>query len=513
MSFELRRLRPPAFLVRPAEKRKVSVYRRLSMLVLTAVSTAALVLGMAIIALARLASERDYMDRYVFAPLMDIGQAQAARDELFALVEQPPYVLGPEAHAPLLRLDSFVDRYRREWETGPSERPEAARLRAELERQGQSSLLEREHELTVDIAESVKRLERAASSLEVAHEDPPIRRTSLRAELASLDASLTGLELLNQRYVQIGYRAFERMHKRITVAFVLVSLVGIAAATWIGLFVRHAIAPRVATMVQAIDRFRDTGAFDPVGDEGDDDLARLDHALRLSFRAMTERDEERERFLAVAAHELKTPLTTMKGFAQVAIAHADDASVRGRALAAIDRQSTRLGRLLQDLLWSVRAHAGRLPFHPGPVDMEALTRHALAEVHMVCNDRMFDFTLRGDPHVLGDPGLLEQAVFNLGLFACNLSSDGDTRVGVVLDDDGGRTRLSLEAHTRPELSTDVEHLVEPFGEQPYEGRSSGTRSTGLGLYLVRQIARLHGALFHVEPRPGTKVGLVFELRH
>jgi signal transduction histidine kinase len=513
MSSKVRRLRWPAFLARLSENSRVSVYRRLSLLVLTAISTAGLVLGMAIIALSRLAGERDYMDRYVFAPLLDIGHAQAARDQLFNVIEEPPHVLGPDARVPLLRLDSFIDRYKRDWETGPSERPEAARLRAELMRVGESKLMEDEHGLTVEAAESVKRLQRAVSSPDAGHADSSTRHAELRAELALLGDALTGLELLNQRYVQIGYSAFERMHTRITVAFVLVSLAGIAAATWIGVSVRNAIAPRVGTMVHAIDRFRETGGFDPEGDEGDDDLARLDHALRLSFRTMTERDEERERFLAVAAHELKTPLTTLKGFSQVALARTNDPHAHARALAAIDRQCTRLGRLMQDLLWSVRAHAGRLPFHPGPVDMEALTKHVLAEVCLVCHDRTFDLTTHGDPHVVGDPGLLEQAIFNLGLFACNVSRDGDARVGVMLDDDGGCTRLSLEAHTRPDLATDVERLIEPFGAQPFEGRSPETKTTGLGLYLVRQIARLHGALFHVEPLPGTRVGLVLELRH
>jgi hypothetical protein len=166
----------------------VSVYRRLSLLVLTAISTAGLVLAMAVLVLTRLAGERDYMDRYVFAPLLDIGQAQAARDQLFALVDQPPHTFGPEARAPLLRLDSFIDRYQREWETGPSERPEAARLREELERVGEMNLIEDEHQLTVEAAESIHRLNRAAASADPGHADPS-QHAELRAELASLDAA------------------------------------------------------------------------------------------------------------------------------------------------------------------------------------------------------------------------------------------------------------------------------------------------------------------------------------
>jgi signal transduction histidine kinase len=480
------------------------------MLVLTEVASAAVVVMMAIAALARLAGERDYMDRYVFAPLLDIGQAQAARDELDATIERPPHVFTEESRAALLRLRSFVDRYRQEWETGTSLRPEAVRLRAELERSGESQLLDKEHELVETVLASVRRLERAAGLADPTANSLPTEGAQA-TELAALDTALTRLNLLNQRYVQIGYIAFERTHRQVTALFIAVSVLGIAAATWFGLSIRQAIAPRVARMAEAVDRFRQMGTFDPKPDDGDDDLAQLDRTLRLSFRAMADRDQERDRFLAVAAHELKTPLATLKGYAQVAAAHADDPPVRDRALAAIDRQSIRLARLVQDLLWSVRARASRLPFHPGPVDLPALVRQVLAEVRAACEGRPFNLTALGDAHVLADAGLLEQSLWTLFLEGATLGRE-DAPVEVTIDGDNTRTRLSVETQLRPELCDDVERLVEPFGADPYEGRPLETRASGLGLYLVREIARMHGALFLLDRRPGCRVALILELR-
>ena len=51
----------------------------------------------------------------------------------------------------------------------------------------------------------------------------------------------------------------------------------------------------------------------------------------------------------------------MKGFAQAALAHSEDAAIRDRALVMIDRQAMRLARLTQDLLWTVRAQSGKFP--------------------------------------------------------------------------------------------------------------------------------------------------------
>jgi signal transduction histidine kinase len=276
-----------------------------------------------------------------------------------------------------------------------------------------------------------------------------------------------------------------------------------------GLGVRRAVGPRVRRMEDAVTRFRDSGQVTPIDDHGDDDLGVLANTLSVSFKAIAERDRERHRFLAVAAHELKTPLTTLKGFAQAALSHADDPARCHRALAVIDRQATRLSRLTQDLLWSARADAGRLPFHPAPLDIDALARRVVGEVELASTDHPFHLVSDHCPHLLGDAALLEQAVWNMLVQAASIAPDGDP-VQLTIDSTSTRARLTVEARSELRLPDDIDELAEPFAALPFERRE--VRGTGLGLYLVRMIARLHGASFHMGRGPGGLFAAVLDLR-
>jgi signal transduction histidine kinase len=490
----------PPWAQRARSSAKVSVDRRLIFLILCEMITATLIIVAAALALGRVADDRAYMDRYVFAPLVDIGQALAASDEIRA------HPVDPEkARGAILRLRGFLGRYVRDWETPSSSSPEAVRLRDELTQAGESSLLEREHQTVEEWSRALGAVERSAGLTEPTAVDPAPSASSV----AALNRALVELNLINLRYVQIAYRNFERTHLLVTGFFFMVSAAGLAGATILGLSVRRAIVPRVQRMVQAVHGFRDKGCV-PDLDDGDDDLGELARALRLSFKGIADRDRERERFLARAAHELKTPLSNLKGYAQAALAHPDDNSIRARALAVIDRQATRLARLAQDLLWSARADAGRLPFHPAPVDLAALARRVITEFRVISEDA-FDLVSSGDTHVLGDAGLLEQAVWNLLCAASGAITDG-TPVRVCVNGTPSLARLSCEVRTALAMPENLDELTEPFPYLPVERGGNVVRGTGLGLHLVLAIARLHGASFRLERREGDRIAGVLELR-
>jgi signal transduction histidine kinase len=479
---------------------KVSVDRRLTFLILCELLTATAIIVAAALALGRLADERAYMDRYVFAPLVDIGQALAATNEI-----QDSPADSEQTRGAILRLRGYFGRYVRDWETPSSSAPEAVRLRDQLTYAGETNLLEQEHQAVVEWSRALGAVERSHGLVESAADDPP----PSSADVAALHRALVELDRINLRYVQIAYRSFERTHFLVTSFFFVVSAAGIAGATLLGLAVRRAIVPRVQGMVRAVHRFRDEGSVLEL-DDGDDDLGELARALTLSFKSIVERDRERERFLAVAAHELKTPLTNLKGYAQAVIAHPDDAVMRTRALTVIDRQATRLARLAQDLLWSVRADAGRLPFHPAPLDLCALARQVIAEMRVICADT-FDLVSSGDTHVLGDVVLLEQALWNILCGANSVNTDG-APVHVCVNGTASLARVSVEVQSAIQVPEDLDALVEPFSATPFERGGDRLRGTGLGLHLVRDIARLHGASFHLERRDGDHIAGVLELR-
>ncbi|WP_437974928.1 HAMP domain-containing sensor histidine kinase [Sorangium sp. So ce295] len=469
---------------------------------------AALGITMSIVALKRLATETTYLRHYVFQPLIVISSGIESSNALYALLARPPSDVSVEVREPMMRLRSFIDRYQRDWLTATSTLPEAIHLRAALARAGELVLLEEEREAADTISAVVMHLERTTGLTGPTPAAPHVRR----ADVDHLSDALVRLHRINLRYMEIAFDAFDRIRRRILLVFMAVGLGGVTAASLFGLAVRRAIAPRIHRMVTAVQRFRERGVYEPLGDRGDDELAVLASTLNTSFKAIAERDKDRDRFLAVAAHELKTPLTTMKGFSQVALTHRDDTAIRERALTIIDRQATRLGRLVQDLLWSARISGGELPFKPEAIDVEELARRVIGEFELVASDHSIRLVPRGDAHILGDPELLEQALWSLLVQAISVALEHDPVLVTIDADSAARVLITIEVRGGKDLPEDLEKLLEPFGVVAFEGRRDGPRSTGIDLHLAQGIARLHGARFWIERRPDDLVVFSLELR-
>ena len=241
--------------------------------------------------------------------------------------------------------------------------------------------------------------------------------------------------------------------------------------------------------------------------EGDDEIARLGATLHDMLDRLSRTQEQERRFLDQASHELRTPLATLK-------AELDLAALRDRtpeeyratvANAAIE--ADRLARLAEDLLILSRARGGRLPVRRedaaiGPLVGEACARHsARAEAAQVQIESSADGIWASI-----DPVRVRQALDDLLDNAVRHSRPQGTvtvRAAVangcltlVVDDDG--------PGFPPEF---LERAFEPFTRSPEAADGDGA---GLGLAIVRAIAKSHGGSATAENRPegGGRVTLV-----
>ena len=195
--------------------------------------------------------------------------------------------------------------------------------------------------------------------------------------------------------------------------------------------------------------------------------ARLLTALEASLR-------ERERILAGAAHELRTPMATL--LAQI---DSTPAGEEAATLVALRETTARSARMVESLLtWSRLAHA--------ELEREPVRLDLLAEL-LVDEDAGESFEASEPVVVEGDPRLLEVALSNLVLNA-RVHGGGLERVRVLQAD--GRARV--EIHDRgPGIAG--EHLLDPFC------KGEASRGSGLGLALVRRIADRHSGSFEITP--------------
>ena len=130
--------------------------------------------------------------------------------------------------------------------------------------------------------------------------------------------------------------------------------------------------------------------------------------MRLASRSVVSiaaREREREEFLGVAAHELKTPITSIQGYSSLLITHPERTEFAPRALEIIHKQSVRLNHLIEDLFLAMRARAGELRFQPKPLDFTGLVQRILMEVRPYVSSEAFSTQLQPNVRILGDEAL------------------------------------------------------------------------------------------------------------
>jgi PAS domain S-box-containing protein len=220
----------------------------------------------------------------------------------------------------------------------------------------------------------------------------------------------------------------------------------------------------------------------------------------------------RDQFLAVAAHELRSPLTSMKGFAQLLLRRA--ARTPGgeewvRPLQTIDTQVNRVAGLVNRLLDVSRIEEKRLHLEVSEVDMVEVVRNAVAEAQLGSEDHQIRALLHTEtlPAEI-DRSRIEQVLSNLIDNALKYSPPG-TFVDVSLRPVGDELEVAVRDHG---TGIDEETRAGLF-ERYFRGRAA-TRATsdglGLGLYVAHGIVEAHHGSMTVESEPG--YGSIFSFR-
>lgn len=224
----------------------------------------------------------------------------------------------------------------------------------------------------------------------------------------------------------------------------------------------------------------------------------------------------RDDFLSIASHELRTPVAILLGNTQLlervlASNVKQDTRVR-QSFAAIQRQLTRIQALIATMLDVSRIERGHLMIAHEPLDLIALVQDVVDELRTMAQAHPIELVVPTDPpldvFVYGDALRLEQIMFNLLQNAIKYSPDGgpiqvevkraDQWASVAVADHG----LGIAAEALP-------HLFERFYRAPAV-RSEHISGLGIGLYIVHEIATLHGGDVSVASERG--VGTTFTVR-
>lgn len=202
----------------------------------------------------------------------------------------------------------------------------------------------------------------------------------------------------------------------------------------------------------------------------------------------------RDEFLSVAAHELKTPMTTLRGYTQVLRrtlggGQAPSASLLQRSVHAIDEQSAKLVKLTEQLLDVSRLESGKLRLSLSLVDLVELVRVIVASVQETTDRHAIGVIAPETCVVEVDSMRLEQVVANLVGNAVKYSPNGGPVEVTLREPDPSRIELSVRDWGLGIPPERRQNLFDRFYQAHGEGHFGGL---GLGLFVSRQIVELHG---------------------
>ncbi|WP_089157887.1 sensor histidine kinase [Micromonospora sp. NBS 11-29] len=206
-------------------------------------------------------------------------------------------------------------------------------------------------------------------------------------------------------------------------------------------------------------------------------------------------------FVADASHELRTPLAAIRGYAEVARRGRQEVPPDvAHALRRVESESTRMTRLVDDLLLLARLDSGR-PLVAEPVDLTAMAVDAVSDAHVAGPEHRWQLDLPDEPlTVTGDPQRLHQVLANL-LANARVHTPAGTAVttGLAAVPDGVELRVTDDG---PGIPADLQPEVFERFARGDSSRSRAHGSTGLGLAIVAAVVEAHHGRVEVTSRPG-----------
>jgi signal transduction histidine kinase len=290
------------------------------------------------------------------------------------------------------------------------------------------------------------------------------------------------------------------------------TLVLMVAAVVVALVVFNPARRRLSALEQAAQRLGEGDLTARAPQAGGDEIARVAEAfnrmageLEIRDAALRTSDALRRQMMADVSHELKTPLTAMRGYIEtlrmpeVAL----DAERRNRYFETIDRETRRLERIVKDLLDLARYEHGGVVLQRRVFDVGRLFGNVTGRHEREAQAKAVAIRIHVDPladQMVADPDRIEQAIENLVGNALRHTPSGGTITLSATHADGMAT-LSVSDSGGGIAPEHLPHVFERFYKVD-AARAADSTGSGLGLSITKAIVERHGGTIHVASEPG-----------
>lgn len=227
------------------------------------------------------------------------------------------------------------------------------------------------------------------------------------------------------------------------------------------------------------------------------ELEKTKNELNTSLEKERELGELKSRFVSMASHEFRTPLTTILSSLSLVTKYGDldDKEKQNKHINRIKSSINNLTDILNDFLSVGKLEEGKIEYTPALFDIRSFIEEVVEEMRGLLKEgQAIQFYHEAEDMVMLDPKLLKHILFNLLSNAIKFSKSGD-RVEILSSRKNGDIRLYVKDSGIGIPESDKKHLTERF----FRGRNTThIQGTGLGLYIVVKYTELMGGKIEIE---------------
>jgi signal transduction histidine kinase len=236
-----------------------------------------------------------------------------------------------------------------------------------------------------------------------------------------------------------------------------------------------------------------------------DEMEALAKRLRAANSRLRELDQQKSEFVSIASHQLRTPLTAIKGYSSMLLDGSFGTLCPNTedAVEKIYRSSQRLVGVVEDFLNVTRIEQGRMRYDFMPVDMYMVCENVVEELFFAAEDKKIKLIFDcGKPKMLisADEGKIRQVMLNLVDNAIKYTEEGEVRV--CLEKEGTEHVVFKVSDTGIGIPKEFKkHMFEKFSRAENSGMHHANGS-GIGLYIANEIVKAHRGDIVVDSKEG-----------
>jgi signal transduction histidine kinase len=292
-----------------------------------------------------------------------------------------------------------------------------------------------------------------------------------------------------------------------------ITVISLILACLLSFYISHIVTKPLTNMTKSAEQLAE-GRYGVVFEGGRySETVKLADTLNYTSRELARADNLQKDLIANVSHDLRTPLTMVKSYAEmIRDLSGDDPAKRNEHLSVIIDEADRLNLLVSDLLELSQIQSGRQTISFTSFSLRETIENLLQSYRIYAEKEGFLLLFRadGDGVITGDEGKLKQVFSNLVTNAIKFSGDKKI-VEIELLEKDDAVRCTVRDHGMGIQKKDLKNIWRRY----YKASGNYLRTaegTGLGLSIVKEILTLHGAKFGVDSEPGKGSVFWFEIK-